>query len=361
MVCQLNRASLAFTEISPLKIHRNAAMNSLPCPTPFDRSRRRWLESAAAASACALLPFGARAAEAYPSKPIRLVVPSAAGGSPDAVCRLVTQELSKALGQPFVVDNKPGASGNIGMADVFRSSPDGYTLGYANVGTLAINKALYAKLPYDPDALVPIGLIGFVQNALVVRKDLPAHSVSELIALARTKPGVLSVASSGSGTTGHLSGELFKTLTQTSMTHVPYKGSPQAITDLMGGSVDLMFDNLSSILPHILAGRVRVLAVTGASRSPQLPQVPTVAETGVKGYETVGWGGLVAPPGTAKSITALLNKAMNEVLSQPSMQERYAAIGFEVTPGAPDKLSERARKESPMWADLVKRSGAQVG
>lgn len=331
-----------------------------PLP-PADRARRRWLECVAAASAGALLPLTVRAAGDYPDKPIRLVVPSAAGGSPDAVCRLLTQELAKALGQPFVVDNKPGASGNIGMADVYRAPPDGYTLGYANVGTLAINKALYAKLPYDPDALVPVGLIGFVQNALVVRKDLPAQNVSELIALALSKPGALSVASSGSGTTGHLSGELFKTLTHTAMTHVPYKGSPQAITDLMGGTVDLMFDNLSSILPHIVAGRVRVLAVTGASRSPQLPQTPTVAEAGVKGYETVGWGGFVAPPGTPKAIAMLLNKTMNDALSQPAMVARYAAIGFELTPGPPDRLSERARKESPVWADLVKRSGAQVG
>ena len=359
MVCRHGSASLAFTVISPLNPFGNATMNTPLCPSA--RSRRRWLGSVTAASVSALLPLELRAATGYPDKPIRLVVPSAAGGSPDAVCRLLTQELGKGLGQPFVVDNKPGASGNIGMAEVYRSSPDGYTLGYANVGTLAINKALYAKLPYDPDALVPVGLIGFVQNALVVRKDLPAQSVAELIALARSKPGVLSVASSGSGTTGHLSGKLFKTLTQTAMTHVPYKGSPQAITDLMGGMVDLMFDNLSSILPHILAGRVRVLAVTGAARSPQLPQTPTVAEAGVKGYETVGWGGFVAPPGTPRSIATLLNKAMNEALSQPLMLEKYAAIGFELTPGPPDRLSERARKESPLWADLVKRSGAQVG
>jgi tripartite-type tricarboxylate transporter receptor subunit TctC len=330
-------------------------------PATAPLSRRRVIQSLCATPAIGLLPQWVQAAAAYPDRPIRLVVPSAAGGSPDAVCRILTNELPKALGQAFVVDNKPGASGNIGMTDVFRAPADGYTLGYANVGTLAINKALYSKLPYDPDTLVPVGLIGFVQNALVVRKDLPVRSVADLIALARAKPGELTVASGGSGTTGHLSGELFKTLTGTSMTHIPYKGSPQGITDLMGGVVDVMFDNLSSILPHIQSGRVRVLAVTGAARSPQLPQVPTIAETGVKGYETVGWGGIVAPPGTPRAIAAQLNKAINDALALPAVQEKYAAIGFELTPGPAERLSERAKKESPMWADVVKRSGAQVG
>ncbi|CAN7365016.1 tripartite tricarboxylate transporter substrate binding protein [Acidovorax sp. LjRoot129] len=328
---------------------------------PVSLSRRRWMESVSYTAAAVLAPSWAHAAAAYPEKPIRLVVPSAAGGSPDAVCRILTNELPKSLGQPFVVDNKPGASGNIGMQDVFRAAADGYTLGYANVDTLSINKALYSKLPYDPEALVPIGLIGFVQNALVVRADLPAQNVKELIALARSKPGELKVASGGSGTTGHLSGELFKTLTNTSMLHIPYRGSPQGITDLLGGVVDLMFDNLSSILPHIRSGRVRVLAVTGAARSPQFPQIPTVAEMGVSGYETVGWGGIVAPPGTPKAIATLLNKSMNEALSQPAVIEKYAALGFELTPGPAERLTERARKESPMWADVVKRSGAQVG
>ncbi|SFD58237.1 Bug family tripartite tricarboxylate transporter substrate binding protein [Paracidovorax konjaci] len=326
----------------------------------FPGSRRHFLQAGTATAAAALLPRAALSA-GYPDRPIRWVVPSAAGGSPDAVCRILANELPRTLGQPFVVDNKPGASGNIGMTEVFRAAPDGYTIGYGNVGTLSINRALYAKLPYDPDALVPVALIGFVQNALVVRKDLPAASVRELIALARAQPGTLSMASAGSGTTGHLSGELFKARTGTSMTHVPYKGSPQAIQDLMGGTVDLMFDNLSSIAPHIQSGRVRVLAVSGAARSPLLPQAPTVAEAGVPGYETVGWGGVVAPPGTPKAIVAQLNKAINDQLRLPAVQEKYAALGFELTPGPPERLAERARQEAPMWADTVRRSGAQVG
>lgn len=335
-------------------------MTSAASPSQVTTTRRTWLQAATAGAGAALLP-GWAWASGYPDRPIRLVLPSAAGGSPDAIVRILTNELARSLGQPFVVDNKPGASGGIGMADVFRAAPDGYTLGYGNVVTLAINRALYAKLPYEPDALVPVGLLGFVQNALVVRKDLPANSVKELIALARVKPGALSMASAGSGTTGHLSGELFKSMAGVSMTHIPYRGSPQAIQDLMGGVIDLMFDNLSSITPHIQSGRVRVLAVSGSTRSPLLPQAPTVAESGVPGYETVAWGGIVAPPGTPKPLVAQLNKAINELLRLPAVQEKYAAIGFEVTPGPAERLMERAKKESPMWAEMVKRSGAQVG
>lgn len=326
---------------------------------PLDLSRRRLLQAGTAATASALMPWALAAG--YPDRPIRLIVPSAAGGSPDAICRILTHALPQALGQSVVVENKPGASGNLGMSDLSRAAPDGYTLAYANVGTLAINKALFTKLPYDPDALVPVSLLGFVQNALVVRKDLPVNNVQELIALARAKPGSLSVASAGNGTTGHLGGELFKAMTGTSMTHIPYKGSPQAIQDLMGGMVDLMFDNLSSITPHIQSGRVRVLAVSAATRSPLLPQVPTMAEAGVPGYETVAWGGIVAPPGTPAALVTQLNQTINAQLRLPAVQEKYAAIGFEVTPGPAERLAERARKETPVWADMVKRSGAQVG
>jgi tripartite-type tricarboxylate transporter receptor subunit TctC len=321
-------------------------------------SRRALLQLGSATVLAA--PLWGRATT-WPDRPIRLVVPSAAGGSPDAICRVLTPELGRALNQSFVIDNKPGASGNIGMTDVVRAPADGYTLAYANVGTLAINKALFSKLPYDPDKqLVPVTLLGYVQNALVVRKDLPVNSVKELIALARSKPGALSMGSAGSGTTGHLSGELFKSLTGTAIVHIPYRGSPQAIQDLMGGQVDLMFDNLSSIAPHIQAGRLRVLAVTGATRSPLFPAIPTVAESGLPGYDVVAWGGLVAPAGTPATVIAQLNTAVNAVLAMPATQEKYAALGFETTIGPPERLSERARRETPMWADVVKRSGAQV-
>jgi len=329
--------------------------------TFVSRLSRRHLLRTVPAAALAALPQLSRAA-GYPERAIRLVVPSAAGGSPDAICRVITNELARSLGQAFVVDNKPGASGNIGMSDIAHAAPDGYTMGYANVGTLSINKALFSKLPYDPEKqLAPVCLLGFVQNALVVRKELGVNTVQELIALAKARPGVLSMGSAGSGTTGHLGGELFKSMTGTFMVHVPYRGSPQAIQDLMGGQVDLMFDNLSSIAPHIQAGRLKVLAVTGARRSPLFPDIPTVAESGVAGYDVVAWGGLVVPVATPKSVVQQLNAAVNAALGQPAIRDKYASIGFETTQGPPEALFERATRETPVWAAVVKRSGAQVG
>jgi len=322
-------------------------------------TRRHFLQIAAAASAAIVLPSRAFAA-GYPDRPIRLVVPSAPGGSPDAICRILGEALGRGLNQVVIIDNKPGASGNIGMSDISRAAPDGYTIGYANVGTLAINRALFSKLPYDPDALVPIALLGYVQNALVVRKDLPAANVKELIALAKSKPGQLTIGSAGNGTTGHLGGELFKSLTNTEMVHVPYRGSPQAIQDLMGGQLDVMFDNLSSIAPHIKGDRVRVLGVSGAARSPLFPELPTIAEAGVPGYETVAWGGIVAPPGTPPALVKQLNDAINAQLQDPAVAKRYENLGFEVLSGPPTRLTELAAKETPIWADMVKRSGAKI-
>jgi tripartite-type tricarboxylate transporter receptor subunit TctC len=317
--------------------------------------------SAGAFAALAALGLPQRARAQWPARPIRLVVPSAAGGSPDVVCRILAAELSKSLGQQVIVDNKPGAASTIGTVEVVRAEPDGHTLGYANVVTLAINRSLLAKLPYDPDTqLVPIGLIGHVQNALVVRPDLPAKTVRDLIDHARARPGKLVVGSPGNGTTGHLGAELFKSMTGTFILHVPYRGSPAAIQDLIGGQVDLLFDNLSSILPHIKSGRVRALGVSGAARSPLLPDVPTLDEAGVRGYRTEGWGGLVAPAGTPAPIIERLNREMNTVLASPAVIERYAALSFELTPGPPAALFERARRETPMWAEVIKRAGAKI-
>ena len=319
-------------------------------------TRRSALKFGIAAAVTA--PTLARAA--WPDRPIRLVVPSAAGGSPDAVCRILSNELVKPLGQAIVIDNKAGASGNIGMQEIVRSAPDGYTLGYGNVGTLAINKALFSKLPYDPEKqLVPIALLGYVQNALVVRPGLGVNSVKELIALAKSRPGTLTMGSAGNGTTGHLGGELFKSMTGTFIVHVPYRGSPQAIQDLMGGQVDLMFDNLSSIATHIKSGRLKALGVSGRSRSQLFPELPTVGEI-VPGYETTAWGGIVAPAGTPREIIIRLNAEINKVLGNPAVNEKYAAIAFETTMGPPDRLFDRALRETRMWADVVKRSGSRV-
>jgi tripartite-type tricarboxylate transporter receptor subunit TctC len=322
-----------------------------------DIRRRRVLQLGAAA----LLPVPMLARAAWPDRPIRLVVPSQAGGSPDAICRALTPELVKSLGQPFIVDNKPGASGIIGMQEIARAQPDGYTLGYGNVGTLAINRSLYKKLPYDADRqLAPVALLGYVQNALVVRNDLPVKNVKELIALAKAQPGRLVMGSAGNGTTGHLGGELFKSMTGTFIVHVPYRGSPQAIQDLMGGQIDLMFDNLGSIGPFIKNSRVRALAVSGRSRSVLLPDVPTISEAGVPGYEMTAWGGIVAPAGVPRELVVRLNGEINKAMGGAALRDRFATLSFEPTIGPPERLFERAVRERGMWADIIKRSGAQV-
>jgi tripartite-type tricarboxylate transporter receptor subunit TctC len=320
-------------------------------------ARRRLLQT------LALLPLASHhpARAAWPDKPLRLVVPSAAGGAPDVICRLLGGELAKALGQAVVIDNKPGASGNIGMQDLVRAAPDGLTIGYGNVGTLSINLSLFERLPYRPyTQLMPVALLGSVQNALVVRNTLPVASVRELIALAKSRPGKLSMGSAGNGTTGHLGGELFKSMSGTFIVHVPYRGSPQAISDLVGDQIDLMFDNLSSIGPHIRQGRVRALAVSGPRRTPAFADLPTVAEAGLPGYEMSAWGGIVAPAGTPREVVARLNTEISTIMNSPAMAERWAALSFEPAAGPPERLFELAQREQPMWADVIRRSGAKV-
>lgn len=321
---------------------------------------RHWIATTLL-SAGLLVAATAADAQKYPDKPVRVVVPSAAGGSPDVLTRLLMAELSKAMGQQFVVDNKPGASGQIGMREVATAAPDGYTLGYANVVTLSINRSLLPKMNYDPERdFAPIALVGFTQNLLVVNAALPIKSVKELIDYARQRPGKLNMASAGNGTTSHLGGELFKAQTNTFMVHIPYRGSPAAIQDLIGGQAQVMFDNLASIGPHVASGRVRALAVSGDKRSPLYPDLPTIAEAGVAGYATTAWGGFVAPAGTPEPIVRQLNAALNTILARADVQQRLAAMGFEAHVGAPDALKALANKEAPMWADVVRRSGAKV-
>ena len=323
---------------------------------PIALTRRTLLQASAALLAA---PQLARAT-GWPERPVRLVVPSAAGGSPDAICRIVADAISRPLGQAIVIDNKPGAGGSIGMTEIVRAQPDGYTIGYGNVGTLAINKSLYARLPYDPDKqLVPVSLLGYVNNALVVRNDLGVGSVKELIALAKAKPGRLVMGSAGNGTTGHLGGELFKALTGTFITHVPYRGSPQAIQDLVGGQIDLMFDNLSSIGPHIRNHRVKALAVSGRTRSAQFPDLPPLRDF-VPGYEMTAWGGIVAPAGTPREVVMRVNAEINKVIASPALADKLASLAWEPNVGAPERLSELAQRETRMWADIIKRSGARI-
>jgi tripartite-type tricarboxylate transporter receptor subunit TctC len=301
------------------------------------------------------------AGAAYPDRPIRLIISSAAGGSPDVVTRVLAIELAKQMGQQFVIDNRPGGAQTIGTEMVVRAAPDGYTLGYANVVTLAINKTLLPKQPYDPDKdLALIGQFLSTHNLLAVHPSLPVKSVRELIDFAKKNPGKLLNASGGNGTTGHLGGELFKIMTGTQIVHVPYKGSPQGIQDLMAGQVQLMFDNLTSISPHVKSGKLRGLGVSGPRRSPVFPELPTVAEAGVPGYVTTAWGGLVAPLGTPRDIIVKLNAEVNRALQSPQLKERYAAIDAEPVGGTIAAFAEFVKTESVKWGEVVRKSGAKL-
>lgn len=303
--------------------------------------------------------FGA-AAE-YPLRPIRYIVHSAAGGSADTHVRVFTAELGKQFGQQIIVDNRPGAGGLIGIELIARAAPDGYTIGFGNVVSLAINRSLVAKLPYDPDKdLQVVAQTHFLHNLLAVTLSLPVKSVRELIDYAKKNPGKLLYASIGNGSTPHLAGELFKAMTGTQIVHVPYKSGPQATADLIGGQVQLMFDNLPSGGAHVKAGKLRGLGVTGPKRSPVFPELPTIAEAGVPGYEITPWAGVIVPAGVPKAIVARLNAATNQALASPALREKYAAIGVEPVGGTPAQFAELIRKETVKWAAVVKRSGAKI-
>ena len=310
-----------------------------------------------------LLGAAGSAQAEYPERPIRLIIPSAAGGSPDVVTRILALELVKQMGQQIVIDNRPGASYTIGTDMIVRANPDGYTIGYAHVVSLAINTSLLPKAqqPYDPDKdLVVVGQFLSTYNMLAVTNALPVKSVKELIDYARQYPGKLTNASGGNGTTGHLGGELFKIMTGTQIVHVPYKGSPQGSSDLIGGQVHLMFDNLTSISPHVRSGKVRGIGVSSAKRSPIFPDIPTIAEAGVPGYETNAWGGLVVPVGTPKAIVTKLNSEVNKALRSTALKDRYAAIEADPVGGTPEEFTAFARQETAKWADVVKKSGAKL-
>jgi tripartite-type tricarboxylate transporter receptor subunit TctC len=303
---------------------------------------------------------GAYAAD-YPSKPIHIVVPFAAGGTTDFLARAIAQDLGTSMGTTVIVDNRPGAGGNIGSDLVAKSAPDGYTLLLGTVGTHAINASLYKKMPYDTvKDFAPISLVASVPNILVVHPSVPAKSVKELIALAKAKPGALAFASSGNGSSIHLSGELFKSMTDVDMVHVPYKGSGPALTDLVGGQVQLMFDNMPSSFPHVKAGRLRALAVTSSKRSPAAPDVPTIAESGVPGYESVAWFGILAPAGTPPEIVKKLNAEIAKTLKSPEVMKRLASQGAEPVSNTPEQFAVYIKSEMAKWAKVVKTSGAQV-
>jgi len=332
-------------------------------------TRRRLLAAASAtALAPALLPHAASAQTTWPTRPVRIVVPFPAAGTTDILARALAPELQRVFGQPFVVDNKPGAGGNTGSAEVARAPADGHTLLMGTVGTHAINASLYAKMPYDHlKDFAPVTLVASVPNVLVVNpgsaQKYGIASVADLVRVARANPGKLNMASSGNGTSIHLSGELFKAMTGTFMVHFPYRGSGPALMDLLAGNMDLMFDNLPSSMPHIKSGKLLALAVTSAQRSPALPDVPTVAEVGgdaLKGYEASSWFGLFAPAGTPADVVARVQQETAKALALPAVHERLVSQGAVPVGNTPAAFATFIEAETKKWAHVVKVSGAKV-
>ena len=323
---------------------------------------RRLSQFAAAwliALTAAFLPPG-EARAAYPDKPIRFIIPSAPGGSPDVIMRLLMNQMSSQMGVPIVIDNKPGGSYFIGTTEIMRAAPDGYTLGYGNIVSLAINQALFSKVPYDVERdLTLVSNAVNVYNMLTVSNSLPVKSLPELIEHARRNPGKLTMASAGNGTTGHLGGELFKAMANVFMVHVPYRGSPQAINDLISGEVQVMFDNSASIAPHVQAGRVRALGVSGPKRLEAFPDLPAIAEV-VPGYETVAWGGIIGPAGLPKDIVDRLQSELKKALQAPAVRETLAKLQVGIDGGTSEEFRALVKRETPKWAEVVRRSGAKV-
>ena len=317
-------------------------------------------------AACGLLHPAAhaqsarKAPQSYPTKSIRLIVPFAPGGSNDIMARLVGQKFSESFGQQVVIDNRTGASGIIGTDIAAKAPPDGYTLLIMSL-TFAVNPSLFRKLPYDTERdLTPVTLVASAPLMLVVHPSIPAKSAQELIAYAKNNPGKLNFGSGGPGTTPHLAGEMLKMMSGTQMTHVPYKGGGPALSDLMGGQIQLMLENIPSTLPLAKSGKVRALAVTALKRSALVPDLPTLDETGLKGYEIVGWNGLFVPAGTSPAIVSLLHSSTVKALAQPDMKERLATLGAEGIGSSPEAFKAFVRSEIRKWADVVKRAGLKV-
>ena len=296
----------------------------------------------------------------YPARPIRFVVPSAPGGTPDIIARVVGAELSKQMGQQVVVDNRAGANGAIGLTTLAKAPPDGYTIAYGPVSAVAVNPSI-TKLQYDPiKDIQPVVQLVFGMHILTVNPSLPIKSVQDLIDYAKANPGKLSYGSSGSGSTQHVGMEMFKFMTGTQMVHVPFKAIATATTEVIAGRVHLTFDNLASMTPHVQAGRVRALGVTGLKRSPVFPDLPTISEAGIPGYEVTTWSGVVVPAGVSKTIVTRLNAEINKALVSPLAKEKLGAIGYELVGGSVEQFTALVRKEIAKWADVVKRTGAKI-
>ena len=297
----------------------------------------------------------------YPAKPIRMIVPSAPGSGPDTMARAVGQQLSAMLGQPVVVENRGGAGGSIGGEAAAKAPADGYTLIMASAGSHAVNVGLYPKLGYDPlRDFAPISLVSQAPNLLIVHPSLPVKSVKDLIALARAKPGALSFGSGGNGSTAHLSGELFKMLAKVDMVHVPFKGAPGSVLAVMSGEVGLAFPNLPPALPQVRTGKLRGVAVTTAKRFAALPEIPTVAESGVAGYEARAWFGLLAPAGTPRPIVTRLNAAVVKIVRSAEMRDRLLADGAEAIGSTPEEFTAVMKTDIAKWSGVIRASGAKA-
>jgi tripartite-type tricarboxylate transporter receptor subunit TctC len=311
-------------------------------------------------AAMAMPAFAAENAQDYPSKPIRLVVPFTPGGSTDILARVIGMKLTEAWGRQVVIDNRPGAGGNIGVDLVAKSPADGYTLVMGHIGTFGVNPTLYPKLPYDPiKDFQPITLVALVPNMLSVNPALPAKSVKELIALAKAKPGTINFGSGGNGSAAHLAGEYFKLMTKTEITHIPYRGTSPAVTDLIAGQIQMIITGVPPTLNFVKTGKLRALAVATSKRLPLLPDLPTISEAGVPGYEATQWYGVLSPAGTPKPIVAKLNAEMAKAIKGPDVREKLAADAAEPVGNSPEEFGAFIKKEIARWAPVIKASGAR--
>ncbi|MBI2297103.1 MAG: tripartite tricarboxylate transporter substrate binding protein [Betaproteobacteria bacterium] len=319
----------------------------------------RRIQAAAAVLMLLTVP-GSHAAE-YPAKSVRWVIAFSPGGPSDILSRLIGSKLSEAFRQPFVFDNRPGAGGNVAGEIVAKSPPDGYTLLLGNNSILATNASLYQRMNFDPvKDLAPVVLIASQPNVLVVHPSLPVHSVKQLVALARSRPGQLNYASSGSGAAAHLAAELFKSMAGVNLLHIPYKGAGPALVDMLTGQCQVMFATALSVRPHLESKRLRPLAVTTAKRSASLPDLPTIAETGLTGFEATTWHGVVVPAGTPQAVIARLNGEINKIVQQPDVRDRLTAQGAEIIGGTPRDFADYIQREIPKWAKVIKDSGARA-
>ena len=326
--------------------------------------RRSALGILGAAALTAALPrmASAQAADAWPTRPITYIVPFTPGGSTDVIARVIAQKLGEALGQPVIVDNKPGAAGAVGASYVAKAKPDGYTLFGGTISTHAINASLYKNLPYDPvKDFEPISLVAFLPNVLIVDPNLGVNSVAELIALLKKDPGKRTFASSGAGTSTHLAGEMLGDMIGVKLTHIPYKGTPPAMLDVSSGQVTFMFDQITAALPLVQAGKLKLLAVTTSRRMALAPQLPTMSEAGVPGFEMASWQAVYAPKSLPKPIAQRLSTEITRILQTPEVKDKLTnQLGMEVVAGSPAQLAALMQKEIPRWGELVRKSGASA-